>query len=68
MKAVADQFGQIAITVRSEDGETTASFNVGAIDGVPFEPFREVEIEEERLDRVIAALLAPFGGETWVRQ
>jgi hypothetical protein len=66
MKAVADQDGRVEINVQSDDGDATASFKVGAIDGVPFEPLHEVEIPDERLDRAIAELLAPFGG-TWRR-
>lgn len=65
MKPVADQDGQIVVSAINADGDT-ASFKIGAIDGVPFVPEREVEIEDARLDGVIQTLLAPFGGD-WRR-
>ena len=59
MKAVTDSEGKIVIDLRK--GDTAISFKVGALDGVPFPPCREVEIPDDRLNATIDVLLAPFG-------
>ncbi len=59
MKAVTDHEGKIAIDLRR--GDTSVSFKIGGMDGVPFAPHREVEIDDERLGAVIDQLAAPFG-------
>lgn len=56
---IADETGQIAIEV--EQGELRAVVRANALDGVPFEPGQTVEIDDARLAKILAELLAPFG-------
>jgi hypothetical protein len=58
VRAITDSEGKVAINLRR--GDLALSFKVAGIDDVLFAPGAEVEIPDERLNAVIAALAAPF--------
>ncbi len=59
MRARTDEAGKVWITVNQ--GQIQATFAIGAVDGVPFAPWADVEIDDERIKSVAEQLLSSFG-------
>lgn len=59
MRARTDEMGKVWIAVNQ--GDIQATFAIGAVDGVPFEPWTDVEIDDARIAGVAEQLLASFG-------
>jgi len=62
MVLTTDHDGKAWVEVCS--GDTTVRFAIAGDAGVPFAPYRQIEIEDARFERVVAQLLASFGAET----
>jgi hypothetical protein len=62
VKAHTDEAGKVWIAVNQ--GEIQATFAIAAIDGVPFGPWQDVEIDDARIQAVAEQLLASFGAQS----
>lgn len=59
MQARTDEAGKVWIALNQ--GDIQATFAIGAIDGVPFAPWTDIEIDDARIEAVAEKLLASFG-------
>ena len=62
MQARTDEAGKVWIAVNR--GDIQATFAISAVDGVPFAPWTDVEIDDARIETVAQQLLSSFGAQS----